>query len=334
LTAPHALRYGPAIVPRTILAPLVALGLGAAVAGAVTFGSDLAGPANNQATCGALQSPSCMFFSAAPGPTFYAPLSGTITAVRVKTGNFVQGPMQVVVMRSLFQNSADPGHPYFACCFVQQYGPIFTPAPNAVTTVPTQLPVVEDPVPPPDDLIDNARGDFLALSVLVPNVPVPAFFDGQSFFDGFAPAPDPQTTPAPSPNPIFATTGGSGYQVLMNADLDVGGGGGDVPPVAIATGGQLLGTTAAVPLVCALTSVCNGVLRLTDPAAALRAAGAKPKVYGKRRFKIAAGATESVRIRLNAAGRKKLRGLSTVVLEATAKVGSRVVSSGVQLTRH
>lgn len=147
-------------------------------------------------------------------------------------------------------------------CFVQTYGPVFTPAPDSITTVPTALAMIEDPIPPPNDGISNARGDFLALSVLAPNVPIPANFDNMAGYYGYAPAPDPQNTPAPSPNPLFARTGGFGYYISMSADLRVGGGGNDPIPVTIATGGQLLGTTAAIPLTCALTGACKGVLRV------------------------------------------------------------------------
>ena len=242
--------------------------------------------------------------------------------------------MQIVVMRSLFQNSGDPGHPYFACCFVQQYGPIFTPAANAVTEVQTALPMIVDPVPPPEDLISNARGDFLALSVLDPNVPIPASFDGQTFYSGYGPAPTPQTTPAPSPNPIFASVNGSGYQILMQADLDPGGGGGDALPVAIATGGQLVGSTANIPLTCVLTSACRGVLRLTGaPARAFTSAAARAKVYGKKRFSIGAGATASVSVKLNAAGRKLLGNAASGTVLATAKVKKRLVTTSVSLVR-
>ena len=262
--------------------------------------------------------------------------------MRVKTGNFTQGPMQILVMRSLYQNHAgDPGHPYFACCFVEQYGPTFTPAPNGITVVPAALPMVEDPIPPPEDVVTNARGDFLALSVLAPDVPIPAFFDNASVFSGFAPAPEPVTTPAPSPNPIFPVVNGVGYQILMNADLDVGGGGGDALPVTIATGGQLLGTTAAIPLACVLTSACKGVLRLGGlPAAVVAAARPVPRamtagapVYGKHRFSIRPGETKPVRVRLNAAGRRKVRGLASVTVLATAHLGTRVVTADVALTR-
>jgi hypothetical protein len=322
--------------PRTRLALLVALLVAAvhvAVAHAVTFGADLTAPADNTGTCSILGQPSCTFFSGAPGPGFYAPLSGTVTAVRVKSGNFAQGPMQVVVMRSLYQNNvADPGHPFFACCFVERYGPIFTPAPNAVTTVPTALPMVEDPIPPPEDGVTNARGDFLALSVLDPNVPVPATFDNASVYSGFAPAPEPQTTPAPSPNPIFPLVNGFGYHIAMNADLAVGGGG-DTVPVAIATGGQLVGSTAAIPLTCVLTTACEGRLRLANVPVAQATAVTRAKVYGKARFAIASGATAVVSVRLNRAGRRKTQALSTVTLLATAKVGKRVATSTVDLVR-
>jgi hypothetical protein len=230
----------------------------APAARAVTFGADLGADANNTGTCSLMGASSCLFYSGAPGPSFYAPASGTVTTVRVKAGNGT-GPMQIVVMRSLYQNKAgDPGHPYFACCFVEQYGPTFTPAAGSVTPVATSLTMVEDPTPPPDDVTTNARGDFLALAVLDPNVPIPANGDGASIFSGIAPAPDPQTVPAPSPNPIFPAVNGYGYHLLMSADLATGaaggagggvGGGPDVTasfrPLAIANGGQLTATTAA-----------------------------------------------------------------------------------------
>jgi hypothetical protein len=183
------------------LATLGGFGVHAASAGAVTFGADLNGAVDNPNTCGSLfGTSSCMFFSGAAGPTFYAPASGTVTAVRVKTGA-TGGPMQIVVMRSLYQNHAgDPGHPYFACCFVEQYGPVFAANANGVTVVPTSLSMVEDPTPPSNDFSTNARGDFLALSVLASNVPIPANFDNASYGSLYAPAPNPQTTPAPSPN--------------------------------------------------------------------------------------------------------------------------------------
>lgn len=336
--------------PATLIAALALLLLRSSLAGAVTFGADLAAPPDNPAPCSALGTGSCTFFSGAPGPSFYAPFSGTVTAVRVRTGAFQQGPMQILVMRSLYQNNlADPGHPYFACCFVEAYGPVFTPDPGSITTVPTSLRMVEDPIPPPNDGIDNARGDFLALSVLAPNVPIPATSDnlvftatGGSLFSGYAPAPDPQNTPAPSPNPLFASSGGFGYHMSMNADLQVGGGGNDALPVTIATGGQLLGTTAVIPLTCALAGNCKGVLRLNGlPAAAqVAAVGIQlvpavrtGKTYGKHPFKIRSGATLAVQVRLNAAGRRLVGDLANVVVLATARVHGKSVQTAVTLAR-
>lgn len=317
---------------------LAAFGVQTPGAQAATFGADLGAAANNPSTCASLLATSCTFFSGLPGPSFYAPAKGTVTGVRVKVGP-VTGPMQIVVMRSHYQNKAgDPGHPYFACCFVESYGPTFTPAANSVTAVPTSLPMVEDPTPPPDDTVTNARGDFLALSVLAPDVPIPANFDTVSGYSGFAPAPTPATTPAPSPNPLVAASSGFGYHVMMSADLSSGGGGGgtDTPGAAtpllrIAGGGQLIGTTASIPLTCVLTTACEGVLELTNgPVAAARM---RVKLYGRKRYKIPAGKRRRVKIKLNAAGRRKLGKHSTLKVTATTRIGSRVVSRRVKLKR-
>ena len=84
------------------------------------------------------------------------------------------GPMQIVVLRSYYQNNLqDPGHPNFFCCFLQEYGPTFTPAPNAVTTVPVTLGMVEDPTPAANDGNTVAKGDFLGLAVLSGTTPIP-----------------------------------------------------------------------------------------------------------------------------------------------------------------
>jgi hypothetical protein len=322
----------------------------AASASAATFGADLSAPADNTATCGQVffGAGSCVFFSGAPGPSFYAPASGTVTAVRVKTANVPQAPMQIVVLRSLYQNKAgDPGHPYFACCFVERYGPTFTPGAGTVTTVPASLPMVEDPTPPPDDTTTNARGDFLALSVLAPNVPIPLTSAGSGSYVGSAPAPDPGSTPAPSPNPYSGqvSTSGFGGHLLVNADIDTdagalpggGGGGGTVPgaPLTLPARGQLRGNTAALPLACILTTACDGVLRLTDRAPAATAARkkAKPRALGSARFSIPAGKTATVKVKLNRAGRKLARRHKTLRVVATAKAGGQTVTKRLKLKR-
>jgi hypothetical protein len=315
------------------------------VADAATFGADLGNTPNNPTTCGEgifpylsapMGSPSCMYYSGAPGPSSYAPASGTITAVHVRVGA-VTGPMQAVIMRSLYQNKAgDPGHPYFACCFVERYGPVFTPQANTVTTVATSLPVTEEPTPGPDDFSTTAAGDFLALSVLAPNVPIPAFGDGRSGYAGYYPAPSEGSTPAPSPNPLTAATDGFGAQVLISADLDTGGGGGAAVPVP---GGPaptpnpapvpaalpsivfpkltipVKNGTATLPIQCLVVN-CAGVLSLQNvqpPGAgagvASRKKAKRPKLvsYGTASFALKAGTTGKVKVKLNAAGRKLVK---------------------------
>jgi hypothetical protein len=344
-----------------LIAVSAALAPGAARAASTSFGADHNQAADNTGTCSMLGQTSCTFYSGAPGPSFYVPASGTVTAVRVKTGSGTQGPMQILVMRSLLQNKfLDPGHPYYACCFVEAYGPTFTPDPNTVTTVTTSLPVVADPPPPPTDFITNARGDFLALSVVAGDVPVPAHYDGSSLFSGFAPAPTPQTVPAPSSNALFPVSNGFGYQILMNADLDTGSSGTPTPtptptpaptpapapttqtppantpatagaPLQISTAGRLLGTAASIPLTCVLTTACEGTLTLTAPTSGAKAAAAK--VYGKAKYKIAAGAKKNVKVKLGAAGKRKLKKRGTLTVIATTKLAGKTVSQTVKLRR-
>ncbi|HEX7610410.1 MAG TPA: hypothetical protein VF380_07045 [Solirubrobacteraceae bacterium] len=326
-------------------------------AGAVTFGGDLNQPANNQYTCGqgapplftfGIGSQSCLWFSGSATASFYAPLSGTVTAVRIKVGP-VPGPMQVVVMRSLYQNNAgDPGHPYFACCFVERYGPVFEPQANAVTTVPVNLPMTEEPTPPPQDVTTNAAGDFLALTVLSPSVPVPMFLGPGSISSGTYPAPTAASFPAPSATPLLGFTEVEGAQVLMSADLEVGNGGGGPAPAPGGGGGAprppvlapaipalglpatipLRGNTATFPLRC-LVAACNGTLTLQNAqlaglARASRAAARKRRVvsYGSASFKLAAGTTGKVKVTLNASGRKLLKGHRSVKVWANVRFSS------------
>ncbi len=323
-----------------VASALMALAFAPTAACAATFGADLNQPANNTSTCGEGFAPfklhyaSCTWNSGGPGPTFYAPAPGTVTAVRVKVGA-VTGPMQVIVVRSLYQNKAgDPGHPYFACCFVERYGPVFTPQSNAITTVAVSLPMIEEATPPPDDTTTNAAGDQLALSVLSDNVPVPAFVDHASGIAAFYPAPTEATNPAPTPNPILPTTLFGG-QVLMNADLDTGAGaapagGPSAPPPA--TGVPLpaisrlpavtlpkltipvRGNAATVPIQCLVVD-CAGLLNLQSAQlagaaqAAAKKKAKKPKVlsYGTASFSIKAGTTGKVKVKLNAAGRRLVK---------------------------
>jgi hypothetical protein len=91
-----------------------------AAALAVAFGANLNNAPTVELTCGqgvpplfisGAKSESCLYFSGSATASPYAPFSGTVTAVHVRVGP-ITGPMQVVVMRSLYQNKVgDPGHP-------------------------------------------------------------------------------------------------------------------------------------------------------------------------------------------------------------------------------
>jgi len=198
-------------------------------ASATKFGSNLKGSANNRSTCAqSFNQNSCLSYGSIPSG--YAPFSGVLTSVRVKTGNVRQGPMQIVILRSYRQNNpSDPGHPGYACCFVQRYGPVFTPRRNGITRVKTTIGMKEDPPASSDDPNTLIRGDFLTLSVLRGDVPPPLHVDrtgnGAGYTGFLAPAPRNGNPPAPSPNPVGGGEGAySGYTLLMQGDIDPAGG--------------------------------------------------------------------------------------------------------------
>lgn len=332
-----------------------------ASAGAVTFGADLNQPVNLPViTCGAgvpnqflgifwpeTGRSSCLWSSVAIGSTqaLTPPSGGTITTVRVRAGA-TTGRMQVDVVRFLTHNTATPGHPEVACCFLEKYGPVFTPQANAITTVPTNLPVQEDAFPGPGDLTTIAANDQLALAVLEPNVPVPVFAtqNGQADLNvlsyAWYPAPTPPEVPEPGFNPIGGYADLSGFQVLMNADLDTGGGGGGgaggapaggapggggAPPTPLALPAiglpaktiPVRGNTATVPVQCLVVD-CTGLLTLQNAqqaGLARVASHAKPKqhskpkavTYGSARFSVPAGKTAKIKVKLGAGARKLLK---------------------------
>src|SRR4029077_14694136 len=91
------------------------------------------------------------------------PGTGTVTAVRDAVGA-TTGPMQVVVMRALYRNTGNPGHPEDACCFPVARCQVFTPVPNRITAIRVNLPVREDATPPPNNITTIADFDSLALA--------------------------------------------------------------------------------------------------------------------------------------------------------------------------
>lgn len=99
-----------------------------------------------------------------------AGVAGVVVSANIRVGS-VTGPMRFVRMKILYQN-ADSGYDR-ACCSAEQFGPVFTPTPNAVTTVPLNFPMERTPTPQPGDPNTLARADLVALEVLAPNVPIP-----------------------------------------------------------------------------------------------------------------------------------------------------------------
>jgi hypothetical protein len=99
-----------------------------------------------------------------------------VVSANIRVGA-ITGRMRFVRMRILLHNIlvALPNHvdQDRACCSVEQYGPVFTPTPNSVTTVELNFPMVADHVPPLEDLKTIAAGDLVGLEVLDANVPIP-----------------------------------------------------------------------------------------------------------------------------------------------------------------
>lgn len=117
---------------------------------------------------------SCTVLTFFPGAQPTTP--GTVVSANIAVGG-VTGRMRFVRMRILLKNilSQFPNgvEPDRACCSVEEYGPVFTPAANSVTTVPLNFRMVADHVPPLDDLKTIAAGDLVGLEILDANVPIP-----------------------------------------------------------------------------------------------------------------------------------------------------------------
>ncbi|MEW6581880.1 MAG: hypothetical protein AB1416_03885 [Actinomycetota bacterium] len=314
---------------------------------ALTFGADLNRPANSAVDCTVLPSvggfgfptnvTSCTY--AATGrfgdftEGFNVPAGrGTITAVRVRVGP-VTGPMQVVIFRSLRDplSTAAP-----VCCKVVGLSPVFTPAPNAVTTIQTAFAVRNDRVVEPGLLA--LEFDTMALSVLAPGVPMPAHDTGVTdpllaqgalgFFPALTVLGEERVGPA----------GIGGYQVLMNAEwipTPEGTAQPAVPGVAPAAIRlvqpvvSVSGPVISLGLRCTQATPCVGVFRLQSARvgqAGAQAQAARVTTYATSRFRIGAGRAGKVGTRLNAAGRR-LAARRNATAWANVTMGGRVVSS-------
>lgn len=227
----HALTAALAATAAAALAP---------AASAIPFGADLNRPANNTFGCetsGFIPAPgnpsqlillpsgqtSCTWTSNGRlgdfAGTLAVPRTGTVTQVQIKTGPVV-GPMQVVSFSTLNTFPINPNRPP-ACCQIKGRSRVFTPRPNGITTINVNLPVVTERTPPVGNII---RADGIGLSVLAPNVPVPAHNTGN--FDALRGAPVGGVWyPAVQPGQeLLSPAGLIGFQVLMRAELTPPGG--------------------------------------------------------------------------------------------------------------
>jgi hypothetical protein len=224
---------------------------------------------------------------------------GVITHAKVRVGAST-GPMQFVIGRAQVDKNKEIGH-QLLCCVWRAAGPVFTPAPNAVTDVTLNTPVqrVTD-FESKQDLFDN-----LALSVLAPGVPIPAAPVGPGALNITSTA--GACWPAVQQGNSYCMPGGPGrYVVLFNADWEYNPTGprGN-PAVNLAKEFAWVRRNAARVVLSCLLAKCDGQLQLQNAKApgAAAAAARRTVTYGTARFAIAAGKTKTVVVKLNAAGR-------------------------------
>jgi hypothetical protein len=324
----------------------------------VTFGANLqAHTANSTATCGyppyypgiyPLGS-SCTFFSTAtptgnaaetqvvplPDPAANGNQSGTITAVRIKTGPYQSGPAKLTVLRA--HRLINGGEA--ACCVGQAESAQFTLTPNSIVNVVTDLPVAST--------YDAAQRiytyDTLALTVLDGTTPIPADFSGGT--NGYCSGgyfPYVQT----GQERFTGEYDICGFLVLMQADLNITPPPPPPPPppttqtIAFPAEGRIAGRTARIPLECAGNAICEGILRLQNKALGQAAAAAatslaakarKTVTYGKSKFKIAANSRATIKVKLSRQGKKLVRHRKKVRVYANATLGSQVFSKKLKL---
>jgi hypothetical protein len=331
---------------RGLVLAVATLALSAPAAGAQSFGTNLNRPANNTyADCYKgyaeafyyPQQNSCTW-AGVGGLTnttenHVVPATGVIHSVRLKTGA-PTGPMQFTIERYYRRdNPGDPGHPDLRGPFWQAESQVFTPPTNATTPIPVNLSVKAE--------FDQALGayvfDVLALSVLSPNVPIPANDTGDRSGSYLASAFFPRIGPQDQTSGRVDRHSPSGVVPLWAATVDCGaarsrahaaqcggggggGGGGTTAGMALArSSATVLGRFARVRLVCRLTISCKGRLRLQSGAAASRKK--RPKTYASGRFSIKAGATKTVKVKLTKAGRRLMRRRRSVKVTAQMVIG-------------
>lgn len=338
-----------------------------------TFGSPLTAPNNTSFGCDAKPTllfpagfavlpsglPSCSWWSSGAPATIggtntgYVPTTGTITNVRVKSGNN-PAPLRLVQLRSVA-----------GCCTVVRQTDEFRPAPNTVTqvTVNWLTEVVRDSV------AGVSTNDIIGFSANAGTGTLPISDQGQhtaeaSAIPGIMSA--GFTSPAAQPGSLItaASVGALGYEVLLQYDFvpcpalnnvpiapgtltcpaqatttppaaNVGATGPVNPgtptvpnPIELAlTTARVSGSTLPLTFVCGLDAGCNARLQLLL-AAGVRSASAsatKSKTLVRTSFKIKKG-KHKVKVKLSKSARKQLRKKkSTKVTAVVAITGQPTV---------
>jgi hypothetical protein len=281
---------------------------------------------------------------------------------RIIAAEILSGPNPSPISVTVFKQLAQPGVGSACCFFAGDTGP-FPLTPNAITTIPLDLPVernTKEGVLGVDLVSVSAENDggTLPLRVVGPSnaLSIP---DGDPMVGAFYPRLG--RIPNDSQGGRHELLEGvPGIELLVRwtfcpaGDASCGGAapGGGAPP---AGGGGPTGTTtgataagpkgptaraprlagnqapvrggdALVNLVCGGNAACEGRLSLLAPTATGSVAGAKakPTVYGAASYKLAAGAKGSVKVKLNAKGKKLLRkhAKATVTLRLAPKGGT------------
>ena len=291
------------------------------------------------------------------------PSDGRIIAAEILSG---ANPSPISI--TIFKQLAQPGVGSACCFFVSDTGP-FQLTPNAITALPLDIPVERNtkegvlgvdlvsvsaendggslPLREagPHNVLSIPDGDPMAGAFYprlgrIPNDSQGGRHEIQEGVPGlellvrwtFCPAgdvtctpgaatppgPAPAAPPAPTPGPAPKGTGGSRAPRLAGNQASV------------------QGANALVGLVCGGDAACEGRLSLLGSTATGSAVGgkAKPVVYGGASYKLAAGAKGTVKVTLNAKGKKLLRkhAKATVTLRLAPK-GGTATTAKLTLTR-
>lgn len=281
-----------------LVGALLAVVAAVPTASAVTFGADLNRQPDGTQTCADLGSSSCTSTSIdlTTGESGFAPTGvGIVSNVSVRVGP-VTGPMQIVELEGVSQyETIDPvGGRFsgaFVCCTAVRVTRTFTPQADGITTVPVHLPVRQDAAPDPGTNLGVS--DFLALSVLAPDVPLPTGSAAGDSTSGSAWSP----AWTGGERRLDAPAGTDGSVVLLSADWLPA-----LPVELTRQSARVARGKATLRLACNLASGCRGQVAL--------------RRYGSASFSIGGGRRETLGVGLNRAGRKLLRGHDRATVSA------------------